>query len=100
MPKKSDSRGARNESSSSQGRPAKQDRQQARQEGNSGAGQGRQQGNSGVGQGARQDVGEQRQENRQRQRDAGDQTKKGCFPKLFMLLLPFIAVGTYFLVRS
>jgi uncharacterized protein YceK len=26
--------------------------------------------------------------------------KGGCVPKLFMLLLPFAAVGTYFLLRS
>jgi len=26
--------------------------------------------------------------------------KGGCFPKLFMLLLPFAAVGTYLLLRS
>jgi hypothetical protein len=27
-------------------------------------------------------------------------TKSGCLPKLFMILLPFIAVGTYLLSRS
>ena len=26
--------------------------------------------------------------------------KKGCFPKLFMLVLPFIAVGTYLFLGS
>ena len=26
--------------------------------------------------------------------------KSGCFPKLFMLLLPFMALGTYLLLRS
>ncbi len=26
--------------------------------------------------------------------------KGGCFPKLFMLLLPFAAAGTYLLLRS
>ena len=26
--------------------------------------------------------------------------KGGCVPKLFMLLLPFVAVGTYLLLRS
>jgi hypothetical protein len=29
-----------------------------------------------------------------------DNAKNGCFPKLFMLLLPFMAVGTYLLLRS
>ena len=30
-----------------------------------------------------------------------DETKKsGCLPKLFMLLVPFAAVGTYFFLRS
>jgi hypothetical protein len=29
----------------------------------------------------------------------GIMSKKGCFPKLFMLILPFAAIGTYFLIR-
>lgn len=36
-----------------------------------------------------------------RERQIAKNTKKGgCVPKLFMLLLPFAAVGTYFLLRS
>jgi hypothetical protein len=36
-----------------------------------------------------------------RERQIAKNTKKGgCVPKLFMLLLPFVAVGTYFLLRS
>jgi hypothetical protein len=31
---------------------------------------------------------------------AANKSKSGCFPKLFMLLLPFIAVGAYLLLRS
>ena len=31
---------------------------------------------------------------------AQDAKKDGCLPKLFTLLLPFVAVGTYFLLRS
>jgi hypothetical protein len=30
----------------------------------------------------------------------GNNSRNGCFPKLFMLLLPFMAVGTYLLLRS
>jgi hypothetical protein len=29
----------------------------------------------------------------------GNQTKKGCFPKLFVLLLPFVAAGAYLFLR-
>jgi hypothetical protein len=29
----------------------------------------------------------------------GSKTKDGCLPKLFMLLMPFIAVGAYFFLR-
>ena len=31
---------------------------------------------------------------------AGNNAKNGCFPKLLTLLLPFVAVGAYFLLRS
>jgi hypothetical protein len=31
---------------------------------------------------------------------AGSKPKDGCLPKLFMLLLQFIAVGTYLVLRS
>ena len=31
---------------------------------------------------------------------AGGSKKNGCFPKLFMLVLPFIAVGAYLFLRS
>jgi hypothetical protein len=30
----------------------------------------------------------------------GNKSKNGCFPKLFMLLLPFMAVGAYLFLRS
>jgi hypothetical protein len=30
----------------------------------------------------------------------GNKSKSGCFPKLFMLLLPFVAVGAYLSLRS
>jgi len=30
----------------------------------------------------------------------GNKTKDGCFPKLLTLLLPFIAIGAYFFLRS
>lgn len=30
----------------------------------------------------------------------GKKSKDGCFPKLFMLALPFMAVGAYFFLRS
>jgi hypothetical protein len=93
MPKNGNARGAnregRKESSSGQDRPAKQDRQEARQEGN-----------SGLGRGNGQEFGEQRQENRARKRAEGSKSKDGCLPKLFMLLLPFIAVGTYLFLKS
>jgi hypothetical protein len=32
--------------------------------------------------------------------EAQAKKKAGCFPKLFMLLLPFVALGTYLVVRS
>jgi len=30
----------------------------------------------------------------------GAKSKSGCLPKLFMLLLPLMALGTYFVLRS
>jgi hypothetical protein len=30
----------------------------------------------------------------------GGKSKDGCFPKLFMFLLPFLAAGTYFFLRA
>jgi hypothetical protein len=42
--------------------------------------------------------------NRQQNRGAGGlgqgAAKNGCLPKLFMLALPFIALGTFLLLRS
>ena len=32
--------------------------------------------------------------------NGGSKSKNGCFPKVFMLLLPFIAVGSYLFLRS
>jgi hypothetical protein len=30
----------------------------------------------------------------------GGRSKDGCVPKLFMVLLPFLAAGTYFFLRA
>ena len=40
-----------------------------------------------------------RQKQRARKQAQGS-TKSGCAPKLFMLLLPFAALGTYLFLRS
>jgi hypothetical protein len=93
VPKNENARGTnregRKESASKEARPAKQDRQRGRQEGN-----------SGLGRGTGQEFGDQRQENRQRKRAEGNKSKDGCLPKLFTLLLPFIAAGAYLFIRS
>jgi hypothetical protein len=41
-----------------------------------------------------------RQKIREKKMTEGSKSKNGCFPKLFMLILPFIAAGTYFFLRS
>lgn len=38
-------------------------------------------------------------EKNRKKMDGGNAPKNGCFPKLFMLLLPFVAAGTYFFLR-
>jgi len=40
-----------------------------------------------------------RQKIRAKKRAEGEK-KNGCLPKLFMLLLPFMSLGTYLLLRS
>ena len=54
--------------------------------------------------GGRSQEGLERNMEKDRDRDRkkmdGGNTKKGCFPKLFMLLLPFVAVGTYLFLWS
>ena len=78
-------------------RPGKQERP-----GNAGGQQG-QQARPGLVDGRSQDAQErkmERDENRDSKKMAGGNAKNGCFPKLFMLLLPFAAVGTYFFLMS
>jgi hypothetical protein len=88
MAKDSGDRGAKREARG-QGRAEKQGRQQ-----------GRQARNSGKGQSGGKEADTQQGENRLRRLAGGGKSKDGCFPKLFVLLLPFIAVGTFFLLRS
>lgn len=75
-------------------RPGKQERP-----GNAGG----QQARPGLVDGRSQDAQErkmERDENRDRKKRDGGNIRKGCFPKLFMLLLPFAAVGTYFFLMT
>jgi hypothetical protein len=44
-------------------------------------------------------VSDYRQQIREKKLVEGNK-KNGCFPRLFMLFLPFIAVGTYMFLRS
>ena len=61
-----------------------------------GGGRGGQRANQGGGSDERSDYSQ-----KIRERQIAKNTKKGgCVPKLFLLLLPFAAVGTYFLLRS
>jgi hypothetical protein len=52
---------------------------------------------------ARQSGGDERSDYRRKVQDQKLEAanKKGsCLPKLFVLLMPFLLVGTYFLIRS
>ena len=82
-------REAHNESSSERGRPEKQGQQRGRQEGNSGAHQG-----------GHEEVSDYRQGIREKKMTEANKSKDGCLPKLFMLLLPFMAAGAYLMLRS
>jgi len=48
----------------------------------------------------RDDISDYRQKIRAKKLAEGNKSKKGCSPKLLMLLLPFIAVGAYFFLIS
>ena len=47
----------------------------------------------------RDDVSDYKQKRRAEKQAAGSK-KGGCVPKLFMLILPFAALGTYLVLRS
>jgi hypothetical protein len=51
-------------------------------------------------QGAHQALSGYRQKIRARKMVAGNKAKSGCFPKLLMLFLPFMAVGSYLFLSS
>jgi len=91
MPKKSEFQNGNKGRSIMQGRG----RKASREEGQGNASDKRQQIRE-EGSGNRSDYRQQIREKKL----AGGSKKNGCFPKLFMLVLPFIAVGAYLFLRS